>query len=128
MSAVALALGKAASAGREGERGGGGSVWANSSSSARWPSGRGLQRRRLKAQGVLADGPYMAQGGMVCGVKCASALFATPESQDKAHQDETREVLYENSRLHMASEGKPHRERAMDGKFRCAASPDDIPH
>jgi hypothetical protein len=30
----------------------------------------------------------------------------------------------------MVREGKPHRERAMDGKFRCAASPDErtTPH
>ena len=58
----------------------------------------------LKAQRKLADGPYIAQGVMVSGVKCVSALFAT-EAQGRAHQDETREVLYENSRLHMVSEG-----------------------
>jgi hypothetical protein len=61
---------------------------------------------------------------MVSGVKSATILFAT-EAQGRAHQDETREILCENSRLQMVSEGKPHRERAMDGKFRCAASPDE---
>jgi hypothetical protein len=38
---------------------------------------------------------------------CATALFAT-EAQGKAYQDESREILYENKRLHMASEGKQH--------------------
>jgi hypothetical protein len=53
---------------------------------------------------------------MVSGVKSATILFAT-EAQGRAHQDETREVLYENSRLQVVSEGKPHLERAVDGKW-----------
>jgi hypothetical protein len=43
----------------------------------------------------------------------------------KVHRDEPREIIYENSRLQVVSEDKPHRERAVDGKFRCAASLDE---
>jgi hypothetical protein len=43
-------------------------------------------------------------------------MFAT-EPQGKAHQDEAREIIYENSRLQVVSEGKQHRERALDGKL-----------
>ena len=82
------------------------------------------QRKLLKAQRKLTDGPCRAQGVMVSGVKSATALFAT-EAQGRAHQDETREIICENSRLQVVSEGKPHRGRAMDGNFRCAASPDE---
>jgi hypothetical protein len=82
------------------------------------------RRKRLRAQRELADEPHIAHGVMVSGAKCTSALFAVG-AQGKAHIDETREVLYENSRLHMVSEGKPHRERAMNGAFRFAASPDE---
>jgi hypothetical protein len=82
------------------------------------------QRKLLKAQRKLTDGPYRAQGVEVSGVKSATILFAI-EAQGRAHQDETREILCENSRLQVVSEGKPHRGRAMDGNFRCAASPDE---
>jgi hypothetical protein len=69
---------------------------------------------------ISPEGPWRASG-----VRCAAALLFATEAQGRAHQDETREILYENTRLQMASEGKPHLERAVDGDFRCAASPDD---
>jgi hypothetical protein len=55
---------------------------------------------------------------MAPGVRCAAALFAT-EAQGRAHQDENREILYENTRLQMASEGKPHLERVVWGSLKC---------
>jgi hypothetical protein len=70
------------------------------------------QRKRLTAQRKLTDGPCHAQGVVVSGVRGATTLFAS-KAQGKVHQDETREILYENSRLQ------------VDGKFRCAASPDE---
>ena len=81
---------------------------------------RGNSEKRRARE--LADGPYLARGAMASGVRCAAAFFAT-EAQGRAHQDETREIIYENTRLQVVSEGKPHLGRALDGGFRCAASP-----
>jgi hypothetical protein len=120
-----IACGQAVVARRAGLRGGG------SQRRHRKPEGRKL----LTAQRKLTDGPYVAvaqaqaqgasrgqgQGqGSWCQVSgrvrcrcCATTLLAT-EAQGKAHQSKSREILYENSRLHMVSEGKQHLERAMD--------------
>jgi hypothetical protein len=123
---------------RRGKWGGGDSVWANSSSSARWSSGREIteetpNKRAEEAPNSAEETHRWAvccprghghRCPVVSGVRCATTLFAT-EAQGKAHQSKSREILYENSRLHMVSEGKQHLGRAVDGKYRCAASPDE---
>jgi hypothetical protein len=60
------------------------------------------QRKCLKAQRKLADGPCLAHGVVVSGVRSAPVLFAT-EAQGNAYQDETRE------------EGGPHGARPASG-------------
>jgi hypothetical protein len=130
MSTVTLLLGKTTSVDhRRGKWGGDDSVSGQTvvarrddlrdgRSQTRHTQKEQMKMKRLRAQRKLTDGPYHTQGPTVPGVmRCATALFAT-EAQGKAHQSKSREIIYENTRLHMVSEGKQHLGRAVDGNFR----------
>ena len=75
--------------------------------------GNSVKRRGNSQMGRISpEGPWRASG-----VRCAAALLFATEAQGRAHQDETREIIYENTRLQVVSEGKPRLERAVDGAY-----------